>query len=395
MFMSLPLHRHSIVKFRGYHRRYGCLVVLFFGISVITSCATVAPVTYQSLPPLQGIQITSVEPVPLLELTPAMQRFLDYHVPANASPITKLNRLAYVVNHPGLLGFEYSPNETYTGSRSFDMRSGNCVAFSNMFIALARGLGLRATYQEMKVPPSWSERKDILLLALHLNVSVRIAGKSYTVDVAQGSVNTVGQARSLSDKTGATHYYNNLGVEALLDDDLGRAFGYFARGLENDPSQSFLWTNMGLIYKRMKQLKDAEWAYNQALKANAADFTAMNNLAQIYDTQNRSADAERLRMRAERYRLNNPYYLLLLSEDAFARGKYQQAQKLLTRAIKRKPREYRFRFMEAKIAYASGRFDSAEQSYQMTRELAPAAVRKKDFSLPLAEIMRTAISPST
>ena len=361
------------------------IVVLCCGL-LLAGCAS-SPTEHVSFPPLAGIETKPIETVDLLAVSPEMQAFVDAQITPRSSSLTKLRALVYAIDHPGLLGYEYDALGTYSGSESFYQRSGNCVAFSNMLIAMARAAGLKASYQESMLPPSWSERSDITLLNMHLNVRVKIGGYDYTVDVARGEVNDQRDSHVISDASGRAHYYNNRGVDALFNDNLGLAYSYFRAGIDADPQLSFLWSNLGIVYRRADQDDDALWAYRKALEFNPEDHTAMNNLAKMYSEQGRVEESVALSKKADALRLKNPYYLLLLSEDAMNEGRYEDAQGLLIRALRRKDNEYRLHFAMARALYNLESFVAAERSYRKARKLAPRRIAKSDFSESLAQVM--------
>ena len=120
----------------------------------------------------------------------------------------------------GDLGFEYDENRTMTASEAFRTRSGNCVAFSNMIIALARRAGLDARYQEVFLRPIWSDHlEDTVLLVKHVNVVVKsggiLAGQSTSV-VSQ--IHPTDRRRLVDDSYAKALYLNNIAVESSAEE---------------------------------------------------------------------------------------------------------------------------------------------------------------------------------
>ena len=66
---------------------------------------------------------------------------------------------------------------TLTASEAFHTRRGNCLTFSNMFVAMARYAGLNAWYREVEIDPEWNSREDTLLVSLHVNAAARTAAR--------------------------------------------------------------------------------------------------------------------------------------------------------------------------------------------------------------------------
>jgi hypothetical protein len=84
-----------------------------------------------------------------------------------------------------LLDFDYDPQVTLQADEAFAARTGNCLTFSSLFIAMAREAGLEAWYQEIAIPPKWRAVNDTLLVSMHVNAVVEDNGKRYTVDVSR------------------------------------------------------------------------------------------------------------------------------------------------------------------------------------------------------------------
>ena len=55
------------------------------------------------------------------------------------------------------------------------------------------------------------------------------------MDVSRRKGREIERTRRLSDAEAKAQYYNNLGADALIAKDLGLAYAYFRKGLENRP----------------------------------------------------------------------------------------------------------------------------------------------------------------
>ena len=161
----------------------GRAAFLLVGILMLSACATQRPVDTPTPPPLLNsgpeIQVANVD---VLEVTPEMEAFLERYILPYSNLETRLNLLTLAVTSSGVLGFYYDEARTLTAAQAFNTRSGNCIGFANMMIALAREAGLEADYQEVFRRPEWTSREDTLLLIKHINVVVSSPRYSYVVD---------------------------------------------------------------------------------------------------------------------------------------------------------------------------------------------------------------------
>lgn len=303
--------------------------------------------------PLGFAELPAVPPAKqLLRLDPAMRRFLAEHVDPAASDRTRLSQLVEAIIGGGDFQLEYAA-DTRTAAETFHRRSGNCLSFTNLFVAMAREAGLHAAYQEVDVPPDWTRDGDTLTLNRHINVAVRVGSRrDHVVDFNIDDFHSSYARRRISDERALAHYYNNLGAERLLAGDLAGAFALIRAALaDHDDGFSPAWDNLGSLYLRAGYPTYAEAAYRQALSVARWDFVAMSNLLRLYEQQGRLAEADALRERVRIHRLSNPYYRYELAREAFVGGQYEQAIRHLRFALRRKPDEPDFQsLLERAIA---------------------------------------------
>jgi len=209
---------------------------------------------------------------------------------------------------------------------------------------------------------------------------------SWVVDVSGINIRPTERRRIIDDSYAKSLYLNNIAVESLLVNDLPTAYAYMRKAIESDATATDPWVNLGVLYGRNDQLDDAAFAFNRALAIDPAEHSAMSNLYEVYIDQGKLDLAEEIESRVERYRRNNPYYLLKLSDQALANKQYRQSIALLKSAIEKKDDDYKLHFALAKTQYLSGELDAAQKSLLRARELAPADVVAY-YDKPLEELV--------
>ncbi|MGD2128777.1 MAG: tetratricopeptide repeat protein [Lysobacterales bacterium] len=336
----------------------------------LAACAAQPPGT-GSIPPLRNQPVFDAPQIDLLGMSSEMQAFVDAYV---LSPGHKANRawsLLYAALDPYLLAFHYDPSVTRTARRAFETRRGNCLTFSNMFIAMARSAGLEAWYEEVQTPPQWNAVSDTMLVSMHVNAVVRDHNREYIIDVSRRRQSDTDRRRRISDGEAAAQFYNNLGAEALVDGRLAEADAWFRRALETDAGLPYVWSNLGVVFKRNGQTKDAQQAYETALRIDPRHSVSLNNLYVIYTEAGELEAAQALRERVEKIRRNNPFYLDFLAQTATGEQRYDDAIDLAKRAIRLAPREYRFHYTLARAQQQAGLASVALASLERAQRLAP------------------------
>jgi len=332
--------------------------------------------------PLQGQVIPEVEEPNFTEPSPAMLQFLREHVETGRSKERTAWSLVWAATDPYVRAFHYQPDLTLPPLETFDQQRGNCLAFSTMFMMMARHLGLNAHYQEVEIPQQWSNDNDTLLVSMHVNVVIEGAfGSNWVVDVSGRSNSNSRLQRQISDDVVIAQYYNNIGANALTDEDLGKAFAYISKAIETEPNLPYLWSNLGVVYNRNNQLEAATEAYLTALRIDPSSSMAANNLYLIYEKTGNLAAAAELEKRVEKNRRKNPYYLSYLSAVAYDEGRLEESRELAERALEIHATEYRFHYQLARTLAREGKREEAGASLQRAIERAP-----EDLHVSMAQL---------
>jgi len=310
-----------------------------------------------------GQPLPELPPADLLAVNDDMRAFLDKHIPDKSITSERKVRLILLALLKADLNLEYSNLKTYTAEETFYAREGNCLSFTNLFIALAREAGVDAHYQEVEVPPSWSAVGDTHYFNLHINVLVdlpRHAQQIVDFDMQHRSGTQLG--KQVRDSVAAAQYYNNMAVYYLGEGDLQKAFLYSRRAIEMRPNTGYFWSNMGTILRRADDIDSAEAAYLLAIELSN-EPSALSNLARLYAAKGEQELAAEYAARAESFRLQNPYYLYEMAQRAYSAGDYQETTRLLASAINKRRDEHLFYHLQGLTWAQLGNADAAEKSF--------------------------------
>ena len=340
------------------------------GALLLGGCAGIY-VLPSRMPPLDNQVTFHVPDLDVRDVSPEMVEFLNRYVANAASLDSRAWNLAWAATDRNVLPFKYNPTLTLTSTETFRRKSGNCLAFSNMLVAMARSQGLKAWYQEVEIPPQWSSANSTVLVSLHVNVLLRGQFDEWVIDISGENVSASSKIRRISDSEALAQHYNNLGAEALIADDLAGAYSYYTKAIETSPDLPYLWSNLGVVYSRNGQIEDARQAYLEAFKIDPGNENAANNLYVIYEKEGDHAAAQSLQAKVERHRRKNPYYLYFLSSQATEQGDYEASAAMLQKAIKLNEKEYRFHYELARLQALRGDQEAAQASLRRALELAP------------------------
>jgi tetratricopeptide (TPR) repeat protein len=334
-----------------------------------------------------GADLQDPSKVDILEMTPEMVAFLENAIRGARNRYARMKRLIYAIM--GNENFELVYDDTTrTARQTFEDRRGNCLSFTNMFVAMARYLEIQASYQEVDIPPDWSLAGESFLFSQHVNVHVDLgADEIRIVDFNMYDFNTTYERRIVSDQRARAHYFSNMGVEYMLAGDNGKAYANFRQSILEDDTFEPAWVNMGILHRREKHPAYAEAAYARALEINQFDPVAMSNLASLYDEAGLTEKAQQYRDWVQSHRMKNPYYRYYLARDAVAEGDYQSAIDHLNYAIRQRENESRFYSLLSVSYLMSGDKKAAERWMKKAEEVAPQEADRQRYHHKLEWLM--------
>ena len=368
------------------------MIITILVVAVTSSCTTIAEppnslnrqristgVLLDASPLAAGIELPDLSHIDVLELSPLMTAFLDRWVDRNQGDYFKLRSLVYAVMGDGTFKLVYD-DSTRTAQETFLAERGNCLSFTSMFVAMSRYLGLEANFQEVIVPPDWSVQGDTFILSKHVNVHVNMdTGQDRMVDFNMYDFRSSYDMHIVSDSRGRAHYFNNIGVEHMLEGDIPMALANFRESLREDRSFSPAWVNLGILYSREGYPQHAEAANLNALEVDSSNLVAMNNLAGLYDQQGYIELADQYQRRIDSHRMRNPYYRYQLARTAFEGGQYSVAIDHLKIAVRKNKNDDSFYFLMSLSYLNSGDKESAQRWMRKAEEVAEMDADKKKY----------------
>ncbi len=328
----------------------------------------------------EGTENLDLSGLDILEMTPEMIEFVDSYMEGSTNRYRRMQRLVYAIIGDGNFDLVYD-DKTRTASETFMAARGNCLSFTNLFIAMARYLDIHAEYQEVDIPPDWSLAGESFFFSQHVNVLVDLGvGMQRVVDFNIYDFQPTYERRTVSDSRGRAHYFSNIGVEHMMKGDVRLAYANFRQALREDPRFSPAWINMGILHRREKYPNYAETSYKQALEIYQFNLVAMSNLANLYEEEGKAGWAKQYKERVRLHRLSNPYYRYAQANTAFIDGDYKAAIENLEHAIDMVDDEDRFYFLLSLSYLMSGDKEEAARWMKKAEDVATQNESREKYS---------------
>ena len=233
------------------------------------------------------------------------------------------------------LDLQYSLSPTRDAIGTYQARSGNCLSFVNLFVGMAREVHLNPFYVEVTDFQRWNYRDGVVVSQGHIVAGMSVDGNLSTFDFLPYQAKTYRDFEPIDDLTAIAHYYNNIGAEALLENDLPRAQEALTLAVDLDPDFNKALNNLGVHYLRSGRSDDAVRLFREALERDPADVALMTNLARALQTQGQSQEAAELLAQLDEVGQTSPFYFIYRGDMALAEGDPTKALEFLREALRR------------------------------------------------------------
>ncbi len=238
----------------------------------------------------------------------------------------KLGRLRTALLDGRAFTFEYERSATFSAADAFVNRRGNCVSFTNLFIALGRSLGIRLQ-AALVTRHLVSEREGDLIITYNHLVAIHplVFGQRFVVfDFYQMAEEPGGRFTLLDDFSVAAIRASNDGVAHLGRNEHAQAEHDFEVAVRLAPQLGPLHANLGLAKWRGGDVAGAFAAFQRGLEAEPRCAPLLQNLAALYVDQRRPAEA-RAALAALDVSQASPYALIVRGDFEMRAGNVKGA----------------------------------------------------------------------
>ena len=326
---------------------------------------------------------------PSLEITPDMETFLQaQNISASSTDTRKIDALLHGLFGPDWKDFAYVPSLTLAPEEAFRSKKGNCLSFAMLFVTLARALGMEAVFNEVDKSPSWTMEGDIVVESGHINIMVESEGRNNIVewdDAYKDFASLV--IHPVSDERAFSHYFNNLGIQALSEKDYPRARALFEKALEIDSTNADAWQNYGVYWVHQRIMDKAEQAFLEGIKVSDKRSSLYFLLSKFYEHQGDKNRARSYLKKGERHAKKNPFYHFNKAMEAKKKGDEQLVLKSLETAIQKLPEYHLFHYELAHCYYRLGKTDEWREAIEQAIRYAESPEIRQKYQAEENRIM--------
>lgn len=272
------------------------------------------------------------------------------------------------------MDLQYDADATLTVSEIWQQRRANCLAFTLMFVALAREAGIQARVQEVGQVVSWyqDQAQGLVYSVGHVNAGVGFAGRFATVDLDRNVLYDRRGPLPISQARALAHFYNNRGAERMASGDLVGARAFFNAALAQDNSFAATWNNLGVLENRKGDTVAARRALETALRLDGRQDAALTNASALYRKLGMVAQAQALEQRLQSVQREDPFAQYMLGAEAERAGQLEQAIRYYRQAVRLYDTAHQFHFGLARVYFLAGQLKRADRELLRAQELGGA-----------------------
>ena len=241
----------------------------------------------------EAVRSKGVDPMNVpnpVESGPELEAFAR-EVAGSGSMFERLTRLQNALFDRSLFTIDQEARETLTAVEAFRARRGNCVSFTNLFLALARSLGIQLQAGLVHQRESSERKEDLVLVYTHMVAVVRFVKGFAIYDFYAASERRGAEIRLVDDIVLTGILQSNRGVSALRSRDYPLALARFNDAVRLAPQFTGAWGNLGLVQWKLGAPREALESFRRALAIDSREPTVLHNLAALYLSEGNEASA--------------------------------------------------------------------------------------------------------
>lgn len=349
--------------------------VALLGATLAAACRSQSEGTLLRLTPERWREVVAARgvdpgdvPMPMM-VTPEIRAVAE-QIAGPGDDRERLKRLQSALLDRKQYAFEYDTIATFTASEAFAFRRGNCVSFTNLFIAFGRALGI-PLQAALVFRRARSEREGDLVMVYNHMVAVLPKTRDLTVfDFYMTRDTSKIELKLIDDLAVAAISASNRGVEALRAGDLEKARKLLERATKLQPSLPDLHSNLGIVRWRQKDIEGAYAAFREGLDLDPHRPALLHNLAALYIDQGRQAEA-RAALAAASTRDASPFLFVVQGDLEFAGGNLKEARTAYRRAYRESKTLVEALLGLARVEKAMGNVPASRRALEKARKLNP------------------------
>ncbi len=355
----------------------------------ITGCATTSELTPEEQLN-RDLRARGLDPERIIvpfEVTDDMRQWAHGIAPRALAPEDRLRRLRDALFDKERMDLEYTWGYTGTAIDVFEQQRANCLAFTNLFVGMAREMGVNVYFLGVERVETYRKQGDLVVVSDHVAVGygdATVDSDLLIFDFSPYRNQGYRNVRRISDLTAMAMFYSNRGAETLQQGQVPEAVDWLKTAVAIDPGLTPAWVNMGVVLRRAGNLSGAEEAYKHALVIDPRTPSAYQNLAALLQLQGRSQEADGFIQVLQKTPTRNPYSYLSLGDISLRNGRLEDARRFYRRAVNLSGEDAEIFAALGQLAAATGDLRKARKMLKKAQKIDAESSRTRRLETMLA-----------
>ncbi len=283
---------------------------------------------------LRNRGLDPAEVVVPFEMNDEMRAWVHEAVPPETPQDQRLEVLLDSLLDSDKLQLKYAARYTASAAEVFQTRRANCLAFTSLFVAMARELGMPAFFLEVDDIEKFEKEGDLVVVSGHVSAGYNSGPDIKILDFSADAEPEYRQVKRISDITAIALFHSNRGGELLRTGKHAEALPWLKKAVAIDPELAGAWINYGVAQRRNSDFAGAEASYRKALEVGPTAVSAYQNLAALLRHTGKPDEAQALMDLSSKLGSRNPYIYLSLGDLSLAHGRFEEARRFYKRAMR-------------------------------------------------------------
>lgn len=308
----------------------------WIGITALALAAGVGCVRAEVVQPsrvLAGVHDQGLSLDDPLALSPETIAEVDKELASVTDHQEKLRALRDLLYTTAERPFEYAPHLTLTAQRAYEERRGDCMAFSMLFAALARGVGLPVYFVHVRDVESYYERGGELFVSSHVAVGYGRGPNAKIFDFKKEITDwKLSLYQNIDDDSARALHFNNVAVDWMINGKRDEAKRLFQVLVDRAPAVAEPYNNFGVLLVRTRDFAGALSVLDQGIAKFPSYKPLYTNAITAADALGRTDRVAALDEAMQKIMHDDPIFVFGRGMRLLSKGAYSAAASELSRA---------------------------------------------------------------
>jgi Flp pilus assembly protein TadD len=295
----------------------------------------------------------------------------------SSTPKSKVNLILRTILGKGALDIEYEKGAALNAYQVLIQRSANCIAYTNLFVSIAREVGMDAVFVDVTQVRNYGSDEIFYYREGHICAGIKASGQIYLVDFVYDSKDYK-KYRVIDDLEAIANFLTILGVESEKiyiktgeKEYVNKAYYYHRAALSLQPRFLRAANNLGVLYLKERNFPAARKMFEYTLKIDDEMNVARYNLAELHLRMGDTARAQEILEENVDKSIRDPYTHLRLGQIYFSQKKLEKAEYHLRKAIRFNSNFVKPRLSLLALLLSQQRLEDAEDLLDESEKMFP------------------------